>query len=181
VGILELGSVSLRPLAGADYTTVEPILRVTPSEVLELPPSEAAFRGLLERVSRHPWGLPMLCFDGAEPVAAFMLALPSPKNLNASVVALAIEPASSATMLALYLRHAFWSFPLHRIFAEVPLTPASAPHESLYVAAGFQREGVFRAHYFAGDAPADVSVLGLLRAEFDAWCAVHEPAISLAP
>src|SRR5437899_496712 len=91
-GMLDYGSLSLRPLAGADYSKVEPILRVTPSEVLDLPPSEAAFRGLLERVNRHPWGLPMLCLDGAEPAAAFMLALPSPKNLNASIVALAIEP-----------------------------------------------------------------------------------------
>jgi hypothetical protein len=179
-GILDFEGLSLRPLGATGYSQLEPILRGTPDEVLELPPSEAAFRGLIRRVTSHPWGMPMVGRDGDEAVALFMLALPSAKNLHASVVSIALQPASRVTMLALYLRHAFWSFPLHRIFTELPVASATAAHEALYANAGFVREGFFKAHYLSGGTPTDVSILGLLRPDFDAWCAAHEPRLSLA-
>jgi hypothetical protein len=102
------------------------------------------------------------------------------KNLNAYLVFLFEQPATAERLLALYIRQAFWAYPLHRLYAQLPSRLDVQPHIDLLLRSGFKHEGVFRGHIDVADKPVDALVLGMLRDEFDAWCAQSDPRLSLA-
>lgn len=178
--MIELDGFSLRPLTGDDYALIQPLLEATPREIFELPMSEAAFRGFLLQVERRPWSMPMISTMDGRPKAAFILSPASPKNSHAYLLALMAHAEQCVLPLGLYVRQAFWSYPLHRLYVQLPVTPASRPHSDAFMAAGFVSEGVLAGHILAGSHAQDASVLGLLRQDFDAWCAAHEPRLSMS-
>jgi hypothetical protein len=179
VGLLELGDFSIRALGAEDFPTVRPLIETTPRELFELPSTDAAFRVLLDELARKPWSLPFGCFREGEPVGICFMNVAQVKNLNAYLVALLSMPAESTVPLALYIRHAFWSFPLHRLYAHLPVSAAVSPHQQALERVGFQHEGLLIAHAVALGGPQDVMVAGLLRDEFTAWCKQNQPELAL--
>jgi hypothetical protein len=103
-----------------------------------------------------------------------------PKNLNAYLVAVFEEPASADRLLALYIRQVFWAYPLRRLYSQLPQSVEVKPYIDLLLRTGFQGEGILAGHIEAGNAKAmDAIALGMLREEFDSWCAINEPRLSL--
>lgn len=178
-GLIELDEYSLRPMRGADFGELAPVLESTPREIFDLPLSEAAFRGFVKRVEAEPWSMPMVVRHRGQAVSAFTLTLASPKNANAFLLALMRAPADDAISLALYVRHAFWTYPLHRLYVQLPDTAALGLYRDAYVASGFLSEGVLAAHVVDGGELRDAIVLGLLRRDFDSWCREREPRLAL--
>ena len=166
-------------MRGADFGEMAPVLEATPPEVFQLPLSEAAFRGFVKRIEAEPWSMPMVCRRRERTVAAFVLTLASPKNANAFLLALLQAPADDAIALALYVRHAFWTYPLHRLYVQLADKAALEPYRDAYQAAGFLSEGVLTAHLMDGGEARDAVVLGLLRSDFDSWCREREPRLAL--
>ena len=102
------------------------------------------------------------------------------KNLNAYLVALFSRPADAVLPLALYIRHAFWSYPLHRLYSQLPSLPELLPHREALMAVGFKNEGSLVAHIATADGPVDAVAVGLLRDEFNQWSKQNEPRLVLA-
>ena len=151
----------------------------TPADIFELPDSDHAFRTFIADLGAKPWSLPFVCLRAAAPIGVCFMSVAQLKNLNAYLVALFSEPADAAVPLALYIRHAFWSFPLHRLYAHVPALAADIAHAEALLRVGFQHEGVLAAHVPAPDGPQDAIVLGLLREEFNVWCEQNQPGLAL--
>jgi hypothetical protein len=179
-GLMERDGDSLRVLTVDDLPAVLRLRQATPPELFELPGSPAELGGFVHGLANKPWSLPMLCCQDGEPVGLCLMSVAQLKNLNAYLVAVFEKPAAATGALALYVRHAFWSYPLHRLYAQLPSTREVEPHAELYSRAGFRREGVLVKHIAAADGPIDAVVLGILRGEFDAWCAGNRPELSLA-
>jgi hypothetical protein len=177
--ILSLDDCSIRPLAPNDFPLVERLLRSVPRSVFELPVSDVDYRAWLAGVSARAWSMPMTCTRDGVASGLCFLSTSQLKHLHAYVVALFDEPAESTLCLALYLRQAFWSFPLHRLYTQLPARGDASPHERVFLDAAFQAEGVLRSHIRDLGEAADANVLGLLRPEFDAWCRSHEPRLAL--
>ena len=178
-GILELGDFSIRALGAEDFALVRALQPSTPADIFELPESDHAFRAFIADLGAKPWSLPFVCLRAAVPIGVCFMSVAQLKNLNAYLVALFSEPDAAAVPLALYIRHAFWSFPLHRLYAHVPALPAVIAHIETLVGVGFKHEGVLAAHVPSPDGPQDAIVLGLLREEFNVWCAQNQPALAL--
>jgi hypothetical protein len=120
-----------------------------------------------------------MCLVDGQPAALFFLSVPELRHLSAYVVALMRAPRDATPALALYMRHAFWSLPLHRLYTHVPVLPSATPYADTFVATGFKNEGFLKGHISAGDTTADAMVLGLLRDEFALWCAERDPRLVL--
>lgn len=179
-GLTELGRESLRVLTADDLPAVLRLRKLAPPEMFEVPGSAAELGGFIEGLAKKPWSLPMLCCQDDEPVGLCLMSAGQLKNLNAYLVAVFEEPGTATDALALYIRHAFWTYPLHRLYAQLPSTPAVKAHVALYSGAGFVGEGVLVGHIATPEGPVDAFVLGMLRDEFDAWCASNRPELSLA-
>jgi hypothetical protein len=178
-GMIELGGDSLRRLTADDLPAVLRLREATPLDLFALPSSQSELAGFLELLAKKPWSLPMLCYHEAVATGLCFMNLGQLKNLNAYLIALFERPATSERLLALYVRQAFWSYPLHRLYAQLPSRPDVQPHIDLLLGSGFSREGTLERHIEAAGQPLDAVVLGLLRDEFDAWCAQNEPKLSL--
>jgi RimJ/RimL family protein N-acetyltransferase len=178
-GLLQLDDFSIRALGADDFSVVGPMAASAPHELFELPPTEAAFRALIGELTAKPWSLPFACFRGSEPVGICFMSVAQLKNLNAYLVALFLRPAEATVPLALYIRHAFWSFPLHRLYAQLPALAPVAPHVEALVRVGFKHEGILVAHLMASGKPHDAIAVGLLRDEFNLWCEQNEPRLAL--
>jgi RimJ/RimL family protein N-acetyltransferase len=178
-GLLDLEGESIRALTIQDIDALRRLRDVTPAELFALPGSVAELGAFIEGLGKKAWSMPMICSRDGEPVGLCLMSMAQLKNLNAYLVALFAEPASSTVSLALYMRHAFWSYPLHRLYTQLPVTPALRPHAELFARAGFMREGVLVKHVAAPDGPIDAESFGLVRGEFDEWCTRHRPELSL--
>jgi hypothetical protein len=177
--LLELDEWSLRPLSAADYPLVEALRERVPADVFRLPPSPERFRGFLQAIGARPWSQPLACLREGEPFGLCFTNLAQVKNLNAYLVALFVEAEGAGRPIALYARHLFWNYPIHRFNAQFPLRAETDALLRAHEAAGFQREGVFVRHLADAAGEHDVAVLGLLRADLDAWVTAHEPRLAL--
>jgi len=180
-GMIELDGDSLRIPTTDDLPAILRLRDITRRELFEIPSSAAELAGFLEALAKKTWSLPMLCCHLGLPSGLCLMNLGQLKNLNANLVALFEEPATAQRLLALYVRQAFWAFPLHRLYAQLPISVESHPHIDLLLRTGFKDEGVLVGHIEVADSqPLDAVVLGILRDEFDEWCANNEPRLSLA-
>lgn len=179
-GLLSLHRDSIQALTVQDLVVVRRLREVTPPGLFALPGSAAELGAFIEGLGKKPWSMPMICSRDGQPVGLCLMSMAQLKNLNAYLVAVFAEPASSAVSLALYIRHAFWSYPLHRLYTQLPVNPVLKPHAELFARAGFIHEGVLVKHVAAPDGPIDAESFGLVRGEFDEWCSEHQPELSLA-
>ncbi len=147
--------------------------------LLDLPADAEVLKLVLEEVGKQAWALPAaMVSDGA--LAGFATtALPNLRALHASVTALFVDPASARLPLAMYLRQLFWSFPLHRVHTQVPSLDLTREYVDLLESVGFTVEGRLVDHSVIGGQTFDTVALGLLRGDFEAWCAEHEPRLAL--
>lgn len=178
-GLVELDGDSLRALTADDLPAMVRLREATPHDVFDVPSSAEGLAGFLDVLARKPWSLPMLCCHQGKPSGLCLMNVGQLKNLNAYLIALFEQPATAERLLALYIRQAFWAYPLHRLYVQLPSRLEVQPHIELLLRSGFRREGVLRGHIASADKPLDAIVLGLLRDEFDAWCAKNEPSLSL--
>jgi RimJ/RimL family protein N-acetyltransferase len=179
-GMIELDGDSLRRITTDDLPALMRLRDSAPPNLFELPGSPAQLTAFLEALDRRPWSMPLLCCRRGRPTGVCLMNVGQLKNLNAYLVALFEEPATAERLLGLYIRQAFWAYPLHRLYAQLARHDELQPHIDLLRRSGFQSEGVLVAHINPGGADAaDAVVLGLLREEFDGWCAENEPRLSL--
>jgi hypothetical protein len=127
------------------------------------------------------WSLPMVLECDGRPVGVAFTIDPNVQSLNSRLVTLCVDPEACAPVVALYVRHLFWSFPLHRLYAYRPDLADLAAYGGLLRACGFIQEGLLRQHRASGGTGTDVFLYGLVRPEFDAWCDGHRPEWSLRP
>jgi len=179
-GLIELEGDSIRSLGTDDLPALMRLRETIPDELFHLPGTATELTGFLGFLANKPWSLPMMCGRHGTPFGLCLLNVQQLKHLNAYLVALFETPATAHRSLALYIRQVFWFYPLHRLYAQLPSLPEMQPHIDLLAGVGFQREGVLAGHAEVGGRPVDVVVLGLLRDEFDVWCATNDPRLSLA-
>ena len=142
--------------------------------------SEQAVAQLLAQLATSPWALPMAILHGEHCVGMATTSLANVKSLNASVLAMFVEPSTAADGFALYLRHVFWNFPLHRVHAQVPLLDLTREYLTLFASVGFVDEGRLTDHAIVAGQPFDAAALGLLRSDFETWCAANAPELVLS-
>ena len=179
-GMPSLDAHAIRPLRPDDFEDVRPALEAVPPGIFGVPRVEAGFRHFVARISQLPWTLPFACLETGRATGVCFLNVPEPRHLSAYLVALFPEPAGATLALALYIRHVFWSLPLHRLYTHVPSGPEGRPHADLLTRVGFVHEGSLLAHIENEGGRADAMVLGLLRDDFTAWCLEHEPRLRLS-
>jgi len=148
--------------------------------ILELGDNHDEVALLLAELIKAPWALPLALLHGENCVGMATTALPNLKSLNSSVLALFTDPPGSTLPLALYLRHVFWNFPVHRLYCHIPSIDLTQEYLDLYRSVGFVEEGRLYGHAVIAGQSIDVAVFGLLRSDFEAWCLVHEPRLSLS-
>ena len=123
------------------------MLEAVPRELFAVPRIDKGYRAFVAGMSRMPWAMPYVCLEGGNAAAVCFLNVPQPKHLSAFLVALLARPSEAGLPLALYIRHAFWSYPLHRLFTHVPALPDSEPYRDALLGIGFKREGVLDVAY----------------------------------
>lgn len=135
--------------------------------LFDLPATQSEFAA---RVGRPGFRLPMLCLRDSEPVGVGATANRSQVSLNVRLKCFFAQPARAVLPLAAYVRHLFWSLPLHRVYTQFPVVTGAEAYVRLFTGAGFQEEGIVRGHALVEGHPRDLAVLGVLRGEFEAWC-----------
>jgi RimJ/RimL family protein N-acetyltransferase len=178
-GLTELGGDSLQVLTAADLPALLNLRSAMPRGMFELPGTAVEIDAFIRGLAGRPWSLPMICRHDGDPVGLCLMSVAQLRNLNAYVVAVFTEPAVASGLLALYIRHAFWSFPLHRLYVHLPISEGFAPYSDLFSRVGFKTEGVLAGHIPTQSGRGDVLALGLLRDDFEAWCAANQPELSL--
>ena len=183
------GSHSVVALDGLELTPLQPwhapqllqlIERRGNRYLLDLGGASADQLGAaVAELAKAPWSLPMAILRDDYCVGMATTALANLRSLNASLTALFVDPPSSRTALALYLRHVFWNFPLTRLHTQIPVLDLTAEYLGLYLSAGFVDEGRLVGHAQVGGQYFDAAALGLLRTDFQQWCAEHEPRLVL--
>lgn len=131
-------------------------------------------------LAKAPWSLPMAMLRDDYCVGMATTALANLRSLSAGVTALFVDPPSSRTALALYVRNVFWNFPVTRLHTQIPVLDLTSEYLGLYLSAGFVDEGRLVDHAQVGGQHFDAAALGLLRTDFEQWCADHEPRLALA-
>jgi hypothetical protein len=121
----------------------------------------------------------MLCLRDSKPVGAAALRLRNNRSMNAQLICFFTDPIRAALPLAAYVRHLFWSMPLHRVYSQLPLVGGATAYLRLLTSAGFQDEGVIRGGAVVGRRLRDVAIFGLLREEFETWCRENEKRLAL--
>ena len=176
VSISAADGAEIRPLASPDL----PLMKA-----LYLLGGNAAVAGSIDlrgedglaAMRAEQWATPMALLQDDVMVGGAVIAAADSQHLNGRLVVLAREPRQSLVPVALYIRHVFWSYPLHRLYALLPRSAAS--HAQLLQACGFVSEGRLLAHLRVGGRRLDLDVFGLLRPEFDAWCRANHPGWAL--
>jgi len=143
---------------------------LAPSPAMETPGFVTAVRG-------ETWANPMVLSSGGRDMAVAMLGAVDTQHRHGRLVFLALEPAVAREALALYLRQAFWGHPLHRLYAILP--SSAALYARAYEGCGFKHEGRLERHLRVGARLLDLEMYGLLRTDFDAWCAANDPRLAL--
>jgi len=178
--IVELDGWRLEPFTPNEAPLLSQLLQQRGHRyLLEVPTDEATIKLLLSEVGKHAWAMSGALIRDDELVGFGATALPNLRALHASVTALFVDPASARTPLALYLRHLFWSFPLHRLHTQIPDLDLTREYVDLLTSVGFRVEGRLVDHAHIGGQSFDVIALGLLRSDFEAWCDADEPRLGL--
>lgn len=178
--VLSSGADAVRLLSAADRDLVSS-LYVLGANPLVVEPLAVQSGTFLDWLHNQLWSLPMALTRAGEPVGVAFTLGANVQNLNARLVVLATDPGLCSRLLPLYVRHVFWSFPVHRLYAQFPSDPAVAGYAELFRASGFAAEGVLKEHQGMAGRYHDVLLFGLVRPDFERWCADHEPALALAP
>ena len=147
--------------------------------LVDLGTDERAVAGLLAQLASSTWALPMAILRGEYCIGMATTSLADVTSLTARVLAMFVEPPTATAALALYVRHVFWTFPLRRLHAQVPVLDLTREYLELYGSAGFLDEGRLIDHVVVAGQSFDVAALGLLRGEFDDWCAARMPELAL--
>lgn len=175
--VLELDGFAWRDAGPADAGTLDALASHGSNRVLfNLPASTDEF---LARVGRPGFRIAMLCTRDSKPIGAAATTERNNRSLNAQLMCFFAQPSEAALPLAAYLRHVFWSLPLHRIYVQLPIVRGADAYVDLLKRSGFQEEGVVIGHGMVAGNPTDVAVLGLLRREFEGWCHEHEKRLAL--
>lgn len=175
--VLEIDGFAWRIAGPSDAPALEALAaRATNRLLFSLPGSESAFEAA---VGWPGFKMPMLCLRGSKPVGAAATNLRNNHSLNVRLICFFAEPVRAFLPLATYVRHLFWSLPLHRVYCQFPMVAGATAYVRLLKGAGFQEEGVIRGHALVGGKPCDVAVLGLLRVEFESWCRENENRLAL--
>jgi hypothetical protein len=174
-----LGSAAIRPMEAADYPAVRSLWLEgnNPTIASTLAVDDAAF---IAAARSGPWASPMMLLENGAPTGAAIVGAADLHHRNGRLIVLARQPREAALHLGLYIRHVFWSYPLHRLYALLPGQVPGAPgYAALLHACGFIDEGRLVRHQRVGTRMLDLDVYGLLRPDFDAWCRDHRPDWSL--
>jgi hypothetical protein len=127
-------------------------------------------------VRAEPWASPMVLAQDGDAVAIAIIASADTQSRHGRLVVLAQDPRRCHTAVALYVRQAFWSHPLHRLYAVLPVgLPQSQGYGDILRGCGFVNEGSLVGHVMLKGRMRDLDVFGLLRPEFDDWCRQREP------
>lgn len=176
-GILGLDGFWWRQATADDAPTFEALAaRDGNRSLFNLPASEDEFAA---RIGRPGFRRAMLCFNDRGPVGAAATTLRDQRSLNLQLMCFFNKPAEAVKPLAVYVRHVFWSSPLHRVYVQLPLLAGATAYIRLLLGSGFQQEGVVRGHAYVDGRPRDVAVIGLLRRDFEAWCRENELRLAL--
>jgi RimJ/RimL family protein N-acetyltransferase len=175
--VLELDGLRWREATPADAAHFERLVASTHADLAYgLPVSETALREALNRPGlRHA----MLCTRGSRVVGAAATRNRNQQSQNLQLIGLFVRPAGVGAALAMYVRHLFWTMPLHRVYAQFPAVAGAAGRERLLRGAGFAYEGRLAGHALIGGRPRDLLCYGLLRRDFDRWCLENEPRLAL--
>ncbi len=175
--VLELDGFAWREVGPADAGTLDALASHGSNRVLfNLPASRDEF---VARVGRPGFRIAMLCTQDLKPTGGAATTERNNRSPNVQLLCFFIEPTEGALALAAYVRHLFWSLPLHRVYVQMPLVPGADAYVQLLQACGFQDEGTVSEYAMIAGKPTDVAVLGLLRREFEAWCQEHEKRLLL--
>jgi len=68
---------------------------------------------------------------------------------------------------------------MHRIYVQMPVVNATAEYVQLLKSVGFEEEGVVSDHALIAGRTYEVTALGMLRREFEAWCLQNEKRLVL--
>ncbi len=177
--VLSSGPDALRLLSAADRDLVSS-LYVAGANPLVVEPLAVTSGTFLDWLHNQLWSLPMALTRVGEPVGVAFTLGANVQNLNARLVLLARDPVLCTKLLPMYVRHVFWSFPVHRLYVQCPGDPSVAPYAELFRSSGFAAEGCLKGHQGMAGRYLDVLLFGLLRPDFERWCAEHEPALALA-
>ncbi|MEP6753075.1 MAG: GNAT family protein [Candidatus Dormiibacterota bacterium] len=176
-GILSIDGFTWRQAIPDDALTLETLAARDGNRTLfNLPESEDEFSA---RVGQPGFRRAMLCFHGRVAVGAAATTMRDQRSLNLQLICFFKQPERAVKPLAAYVRHLFWSAPLHRVYVQLPLVAGATSYVHLLTGAGFQHEGVVRGHGFIHGRPRDVAVIGLLRRDFEAWCQENELRLAL--
>ncbi len=175
--VLELDGFAWREAGPADAAVLETLAAHGSNRVLfNLPATEDEF---LARVGRPGFRIAMLCMRGSKAIGAAATSQRNNRSLNVQLMCFFVRPAGAILPLAAYVRHLFWSLPLHRVYAQVPMIRGADAYVRLLQESGFRAEGIVSGHGMVAGRPVDVAVLGLLRRELEAWCHEHEQRLAL--
>lgn len=163
-------------MADSDHTFLKELARV-PDNTAMVAGLNIENPGFIPTLRREEWSTAMILLQDHTAVAAAAIAPADTQHQNGRLVVLAYEPRRWPIPLALYIRHAFWSHPLHRLYAIVPRSYTS--QADLLQGCGFHNEGRLLSHVRAGMRMVDLDVFGLLRDEFDTWCRENQAGLVL--
>lgn len=178
--IAELDGITLDRLHPDHAGLVVGLLRMRGhAQLLDLVPEERNIASLIQTMAGQPWSLPMIAVRDGECVGVAASVLADVKSLNASLLTMFVEPGESTLPLAMMLRQLYWTFPLHRLHIQIPDMDLTREYVDLLTSVGFDVEGRLVDHLIAAGRPFDVIALGQCRADFEAWCDIHEPRLRL--
>jgi hypothetical protein len=178
--LVDLDGWSIQPFTAAETPLLTALLDQRGHRfLLDVPLDDATLRSVLMELTKSPWSLPCAVVRDDEMAGFATTALPNVRALNTGFTALFIDPAGAVVPLSMYVRHLFWSFPLHRLHAQIPDLDLTREYIDLLTAVGFVVEGRLVDHAHIAGQSFDVVALGLLRSDFEAWTAAHDPRLSL--
>jgi hypothetical protein len=178
--VVDHEGISLQRLEPQHAAVVAALLGTRGNQfILDIPADEAMIGQALADLPKQPWTLPLAAVRDGECLGVVTTALPNVKSLHANLTALFADPEAARLPLAMCVRHLFWNFPLHRLYAQIPDMDLTREYIDLLTSVGFEVEGRLMAHAVVGGRPFDMVALGLLRTDFERWCVEHEPVLAL--
>ncbi len=175
--VLELDGFAWREARPADAGTLDTLAAHASNRVLfNLPASTEEF---LARVGRPGFRIAMLCTRDSKPIGAAATTQRNNRSLNLQLLCFFAKAESASLALAIYVRHIFWSLPMHRIYVQMPLVRGAESYVRLLESVGFVEEGVVSGHAKIDGRTYDVTALGILRRELEAWCLQNENRLAL--
>ncbi|MBV8301031.1 MAG: GNAT family N-acetyltransferase [Candidatus Dormibacteraeota bacterium] len=180
--MLEFEGFSLQPLSAKNAgAIIELHRRPWNAASVDVPATPEQIVQLLGILDTRPLALPMMVVKDNRIVAVASPTMGNVRNLTAYFFAVFDDGEHVHRGLAAFVRHVFWSLPLHRLYLQVPVVEASDRYREMMAAVGFRDEGTMAGHVLVAGEPRDVAVLGMLRSDFDAWSAEFAPDLSLVP